>query len=726
MGKYLSDACLQSAEAIADLDDVAKALPPEDIKHTVNQALGRVGKMATVREKFISSIINGMLSGTMTPIANSASVALQGLMQTATYSIGAITDKLGVTAGDRALRDVGAMISSALDGFAADLVYFKAGWETGNPLDIRDSVASMAKASGKTTSQVKDSVLNKLGADYAIARRKNGDTRTDKELVEEYKVNLKRTQTEDKVIEEFFGENYDYIRNVWGPSMDWVNIPTKLSVAVDEYGKARFRRMKIAEMASRKARKDADEGKGSYAELYKTYQQQSLDGVGRDGGTSYRAIQKDFATLENNLARVFGVTEDDMMPYQTMKDFALDKTFQSKLHGTIKGISDFRNKSPAGSVAMAFFIPFIKTPWNIVKDSATYIPGVGIDKWTRPAYVRGTQVAKMSKDELLPRQVLGASVFAGVLMMFENGMITGNPRSSQERQQWQDEGKPARSIKIGDQWVSYERFEPIATGLGLMADFIDTGANYIENPDPDKSLPDSLVESLYALKENITSKTFLKGLATVFDFLESPDKGSVQQVAGTLLSPLVPAAVNEAARIQEAFGDNVARQSTNALERVQKRVPYFRSKLPADYGAYGGARKENIVQAITGVNTSDEATRTAVQRAVEESGAKINRPQDSFKGVDIDSKQLSVFRQLANEQTTKFLERMIASPMYQSAPKRRQAFLLEDAARKARRIAGGQFLQYLRKEDPDFFRKRKNIMIMSKGLDEMLGLTSAQ
>lgn len=724
--KFLSKECQAAAEAIADVDYVAMGLPQEDVRKAVKESLGRVGTMTNAREKFLSGIINGMLSGTMTPIANGASVVVQQLLHTINYSVGAMTDAIGVTKGDRALRDVGAMVSAAMEGFAADMVYFKAGWETGNPLDIRGSVASMAKASGQTTTKVKQKIINHLAANYVAVRRSAGDTRSDVELAEGFKKNLKITKTEDQVIEDYLGENYDYIRNVWGDGMEWVNIPTKMSVAVDEYGKARFRRMKIAEMASRKARQDAKAGKGSYAELNRRYQQQSLSGIAEDKGTSYRAIQKDFSTLEANLSKVFGTDADDMMPYQTMKDFALDKTFQSQLHGAIAKASNYSRQNGPLSVVMGFFMPFVKTPWNIVKDSTTYIPGLGII--TRPAYKSGSDaVVKMSKDELIARQVVGASMFVGVGAMFASGMITGNPRSPQERQQWKDAGIPAQSIRIGDQWVSYARFEPVATGLGLMSDFMRLADDYMNDPDVDnKELSTVMTDSLYALKENITSKTFMKGLASLVEFIESPDKNS-QQVLGTVLKPLIPAAVNEAARLNEyMFGEGVERQAVTPLEQVQKRIPYFREKLPPDYGAYGGVRKENPVQAVTGVGTSSEADRTAVQKEVARVDAKINRPQDRFKKVDLSSEQLSELRRLSSIAVENALSSIVSSDSYQNLPESRKRVILETVARKGRAAAGKQFISYLSKTDPDWFRKRKNQQILTKGLEDIVGLEAAE
>ena len=50
-----------------------------------------------------------------------------------------------------------------------------------------------------------------------------------------------------------------------------IRLPTKLTVAIDEYFKARMRSQRMMNYISRKASKDEADGLGSYDDLYKKY-----------------------------------------------------------------------------------------------------------------------------------------------------------------------------------------------------------------------------------------------------------------------------------------------------------------------------------------------------------------------------------------------------------------------------------------------------------------------
>jgi hypothetical protein len=92
MGKFLSNACLDRTEAIVDatsdlLDDKATI-------EAVRASLKNASRLERAREIGLSFVINGYLSGTMTPAANAASVMLQSILRPMTYAIGSITDGL--------------------------------------------------------------------------------------------------------------------------------------------------------------------------------------------------------------------------------------------------------------------------------------------------------------------------------------------------------------------------------------------------------------------------------------------------------------------------------------------------------------------------------------------------------------------------------------------------------------------------------------------------------
>jgi hypothetical protein len=716
MGKFLSDACLDRA---AMLDDaVHDALDDKATIEAVRGALKNGTTLDRVREVGLSFVINGYLSGTMTPIANAASVMLQSILRPMTYAIGSITDGLKITKGDRSLRDLGAIAEAMLEGWGADMQYLKAGWASGKPLDIRTEVTRIANAKNISAAEARRTIIDAASRAFAEKQIAKGSTQSPQELADVFK-NAKRTSEEtDKIIESFLGENYDYITNSI-PNLGVINIPTKVSVAVDEYGKARFRRMKIAEMAARKARKEANEGKGRYADLYKQYQKDSLFGVDPEG-TRYKDIQKSFSKLEENLAKVFGVDENDMLPYETVKEFALDNTFQSRLHGAVDKISKLRHGDSWTGAALTYFIPFMKTPWNIIKEGSTYIPVVPVV--FRPKYLTKGEVVPMTRDELIPRQLLGGSMFLGVMSMYENGYATGNPKDAREAQEWKDKGIQPNSILIGDTWVQISRLEPIATVFGLAADLKKAWEEYNNDPRPpeDKDfVGETTLGILSSLKTNILQKSFMEGFATMFDMLSEPDK-NYQTFVNTGLRPLTPALLNEVGRVI----DDHERQSTTTGERLQQRIPFFREQLPVEYGAFGEARKTDVQQATTGFATKKESERTPLQRELEDLNVSISRPQKKLKSVELTNEQLAEYREISADFTTNYLNNVMNSQGYRVAPKSVRRRMMEKASSKAKTDARNRYFSILVRQDPEFARKFMNEEIIRQGAEDIVELKS--
>jgi len=716
MGKYSSDACLDRTETLVDaafdlLDDKATI-------EAVRAALKNGSTLERVREIGLSFVINGYLSGTMTPAANAASVMLQSILRPMTYAIGSITDGLKITKGDRSLRDLGAITQAMLDGWGADMHYLKAGWASGKPLDIRTEVTRIANAKNISATEARKTIIDAASRAFAERQIAKGSKQSPEELANIFK-NRPRTKEEtDELIESFLGENYDYITNSH-PSLGVINVPTKVSVAVDEYGKARFRRMKIAEMAARKARKEANEGKGRYADLYKQYQKESLEGVDPEG-VRYKDIQKSFSQLESNLAKVFGTDESDMLPYETVKEFALDNTFQSRLHGSVDKISKLRHGDSWTGAALTYFIPFMKTPWNIIKEGSTYIPVVPVV--LRPKYFSKGEIVPMTKEELIPRQILGGSMFLGVMSMYENGYATGNPKDAAEAQEWKDKGIQPNSVLLGDTWVQLSRLEPIATVFGLAADLKKAWEDYNNDPRPpeDKDfLGETVVGILSSLKTNILQKTFMEGFATMFDMLSEPDK-NYQTFANTALRPLTPALLNEVGRVL----DDHERQATTMGERLQQRVPFFREQLPVEYGAFGEARKTDIQQATTGFATKKESERTPLQRELEDLGVEISRPQKKLKSIELTNEQLAEYRKLSADFTTQALNALMNSEGYRKAPKSIRRRMMEVYSDKARTRARNMYAANLRRTDPEFARKFINEEIIKRGLEDRIELKS--
>ena len=703
----VSEACNTRVNAALDTAENATVLNEKELVTAIRKGLNKATEPTRFKDGFLEVVINGYLSGFGTPVANAVSVGIQNFTAPTLEAIGALTDAIKLTKGNRSVKDAIAMFEASMEGFGADIMFLKQGWKSGYPLDINRTASSLARQLGISNAEAKKVIGKEIAKAKAEARFADPDnTSTMKQLQDSFE---KQGFTADEY-EAYIDEAYDYISGhipaEYGGKI--IRIPTRATVAIDEYGKARFRRQKIAQMASIKAREDSANGLGSYRDLYNQYRKQALSVV--DEGQA-KEIEEVFGRLKTDIGKVFGQSDADLTPYASIKDFALRQTFQSPLFGATKAAQDLRRDH----AFITYFVPFIKTPWNILKEGVSFVPGLGV--MLRPSYLRGATPVRMSNDELIPRQILGATMFAGVGAMFASGNITGSPRNAEEAQAWKDQGIQPFSIKIGDTWVAYQRIEPIATVLGLAADLIRVTREWDENPDPDKSGIDEIaLPYLSAIKSNILSKSFMEGFSNILEVASDPARYA-ESFSASALRPLSPAVLNMVARASDPY----ERLATTPLEKLQQRFPFLRQELPVEYGVIGGPRQTDFIQAITGFGVRSEP-----QSQLQEELSRLNftkgRVGDTVMNVGLTTEQLGEYRQLSAEMLTPVLERFVNSATYQEASDSRKKIMLEKVTGNIQGRIRKAYFNKLRTQDPEVARKFFNQQILKKGLEEDIPL----
>jgi len=712
----------------------------------IRDGLGELQKEKRMADYGLEAVINGYLSGTMTPIANALSIGVQSLLRPTVYAIGAGTDALKLTKGNRSLQDAFAMLHAATEGFVADMHYFRQGFLRGYPIDVPGSLREMASASNRTVSEMKDTIAEAYAKRDVIDRGiPEGDQRFQAAFKSET-ARFRRLMDKEEgqqLVNDYVNEGYDYIRKTIpaGKGGDIVRIPTKLTVGIDEYGKARFRRQKLAQMASVRAREQAKGDAKKYKELYEGYRavlgvtneaeqrivnrvakqlQRELDEGSIDAKDAGKRKQdlteaaKGWEQRQKLYGKVFGQNENDWTPYNLVREFTLDNTFQSRLYGIPAQIQQIKN-TPTDSIAgdigrltLGTMVPFIKTPWNILKEGVTYVPGL---PWiTRPKYAVDGIPTKMSADELLPRQILGSAMFGTMMMMFDAGRATGAPQSPEEAQAWKDQGVVPFAIKIGDIWIPYQRIEPIATAFGLAADLQRAIREYEKNPRQDKETGELFTDLLMGLKYHIMSKSFMEGFASVLEFATDPARVD-EQVATQLLRPLTPAILNEAARLM----DPVERQATTPLEKTMQRVPGLRETLPPDYGLFGDARTTNQIQAITGFGIISDSDRSPLQLELDRLDFTKGRVGKSIQNVGLDNDQIAEYRKRVAQKVTPVLEKFISSPSYENLTDSRRKVLLEKRVNVIKRDVAEKYGYDLYKSDPVMAEKFRIEMLIKEG-----------
>jgi len=658
-------------------------------------------------------LANSMLSGLGTPLVNMISVGVQQTLKNVNETIGLVLDTIGVTKGGREWNQVKAMWQASLEGFAMDGMYFREGFSKGYSLD-QDTTRRMLKMDKKEwDSYVKD-----------VLKIENPEFMSQKE------------------ISTVLNDMQDYMHNSIGRTRAGgtmiegvIRFPTKLIVGIDEYGKSRFRRQSLYQLAAKFATEDSKAGKGSFSDLNMRYKKDLFpdDGLSvhwDDRARTFVAARAEERSLAGGppLDKSAALKEGNLI-VSGIRDDALFNAFQQRLEGIPLKVQELRHKYPA----FFLYMPFIKTPWNIIKEGYNYIPiiptiqlkkigreGIGetfLDFRTNIVPLHGPS-HKMEYSELLPRQIIGASIFAMVGTMFQDENLTGSlPRSPTERQRWKDAGIKPYSLKIGDTWVEYARIEPLATPLAMAADLFDFTGNYLDDDDINTEEGWELVGNMmYALKSNLTSKTFLEGFHSLTNALVDPNVNTGDEFLQTLFRPATPAITANIAKAMDKYD----RQTESVMERIQARIPFYRQQLPKKHGVYGDAYETDMTKAMFNIGTTASSTLTPLQNHMMDIGWDKGGIRNGLGGVQLDSEELSYLRELNAKALTPVLERITASPAYQSLPDSLKKKQLDKAVRNVRLGVGRQFAYSLKQTSPEYAAKWLSAWYHKQGLEESM------
>lgn len=263
------------------------------------------------------------------------------------------------------------------------------------------------------------------------------------------------------------------------------------------------------------------------------------------------------------------------------EDTARYATFTKEPGKITKNFARFVNSVPGGR----YLIPFINTPSNLFNASIERTPFAPLQKQFRDAVRRGGPDASIA----MTKMTMGMSLMSMSMSKTFDGDITGSgpPFWSPEAARWKATGKQPYSIKIGDKWVPYNRFDPMGMVLGLGADMAER-LQQIDESDAD-SLADYqnlLAGTTFSLASQITNKSYMQGAASLFDAIENGNI-SANSFANLFAGSMVPSGLGEAARLV----DPTQRQAYDFVTKWKSRVPGLSSTLEPRLDMWGREQK---------------------------------------------------------------------------------------------------------------------------------------
>jgi len=375
--------------------------------------------------------------------------------------------------------------------------------------------------------------------------------------------------------------------------------PTRALSAEDEFFKAVARRSELASLAVRKAR-----------------------GEGLQG--------------EELTARIDELTRspDAEMMDQAM-EFARYQTFQKPV-GTLAGPLLNATRSHPW---LKLVVPFIRTPTNILKFAAERSPLAPLLKdWRADILAGGAR-----RDLAIARSTLGTGLGLTIANLAHEGLITGGgPADDNAKRIKLADGWQPYSFKIGDKYYSYQRLDPLATTIGVAADYVDK-----QSAMTDRQRDESAMLLAASIIQNLSDKTWLSGLSDALAAIQDPMRNGPWFFRKTAAGIVTPAASGQLARTI----DPTQRETKTVAEAVKARIPGVSSSLRPKLDVWGraitkdGGVGPDIMSPIY-TSTQDNDPVTAEALAI---GLRLGDPARKVGGRDLTNVEFHRYREMAGQ-----------------------------------------------------------------------------
>lgn len=354
---------------------------------------------------------------------------------------------------------------------------------------------------------------------------------------------------------------------------------------------------------------------------------EGLDGAKKAGVQS----TKDRLAFANNFVKE---NTDDAL--EGMKgdliDHARKVTFQQDLpsEGISGGLANYINKH---QLLFGWALPFVKTPTNVLKygyDELLPFKAV-MDGLSNELHHSDINI----KAEAQARFATSVTVLGTALGFANLGVITGGgPQNPGQRANLMATGWQPYSIKIGDRYFSYNRLDPVALPVGMIADTVERyNSGDVQGEDGEK-----LVNSMtIALMSNFKSKSYLQGLVNLMSIVSNASEGKDNAyLASQFVGSFVPSMVNQVNVL--ATNDDPMVKARGYFDSMMERVG-FDSTLEIKRNLLGEEQREqdtgNLWLSKILPSKAGKAKKDKVLDAIAASGTRKQDFDYEVDGVDL-------------------------------------------------------------------------------------------
>lgn len=215
--------------------------------------------------------------------------------------------------------------------------------------------------------------------------------------------------------------------------------------------------------------------------------------------------------------------------------------------GMIRKAANGIQRLRAAVPEVRYLLPVFNVPANALGETLrrlpiAAIPGVNKVVFSQTARELAGELGPVAQADAHGRMLLGSAFLLGGYMMNKSGTLTGaGPQDPTDRKVWLQTHQPY-SIKVGDQWVRYDKFDILGGLLSIPATIYDATTYHDDTRDPQEIM----FAGVGALAQWFKDRAALRNAAGLFALGDDPTKNTENvftQMTGNIASGFYPAAL---------------------------------------------------------------------------------------------------------------------------------------------------------------------------------------
>jgi hypothetical protein len=365
-----------------------------------------------------------------------------------------------------------------------------------------------------------------------------------------------------------------------------------------------------------------------------------------------------------------GATPEGAAIRQQADTFATRTVFQEKPGKFASGLQRLTHDYPP----LSLVIPFIKTPANITRQGFEFSPLGAFMQAARQEGRTGTQAQA--------RAVAG-TLAAGALTYYAvTNRLSGNgPKDRAQRAALMESGWRPNSVRIGDQWIAYQLFQPVSVQAAIISNMVEAWKERGAKP---ADVGDVLAATFARTANSFLDQSFLSGLFDFVEAIKDPER-SAGRFGGRMVSGLVP--MSAAVRTVQQGMDPVVRQPETIAETVKAGIPGLSEQVEPRIDRFGEVitREGGALRRAADPFNTSSVKDDPVARELDRLGVKLTppSPRTAVAGGLTRAEETEV-RQGRGQAVRDALERVMASPRYEQASDEHKTQALERMIDRAR------------------------------------------